>query len=400
MVLSGDGLSARFEQLTAWLGAHQRLWSPHAFRYPILPWESEYPALAGALRTLPVAHAQRLVIDDAALASWLQVFLPAAAQALPLCEMAPLGGGQTISASATPADIPGRKWQQIDAFIQSFYPANLPALEWCAGKAHLGRCFAKHSGCSVEALEHNTALIEAGRQLAAREQSPVTFHEVDVLAAAAAQWVRRDQQVLALHACGTLHVQLLHYCAQRKPLLLHLAPCCYHLIEDTHYLALSQQGRFCALQLTREDLRTAVRDSVTSPARVQKRRWQLQAWRLGFDALQRQVRGVDEYLPTPSLPPTSLVLGFPALCQRLAHSGSITLPAAVDYTYFEALGERRLQTVTALDLPRILFRRALECWLILDRALYLREAGYTVEVGLFCSANVTPRNIMIRARRD
>jgi hypothetical protein len=53
--------------------------------------------------------------------------------------------------------------------------------------------------------------------------------------------------------------------------------------------------------------------------------------------------------------------------------------------------------VRNLELLRNLFRRPLELWLILDRALYLGERGYDVRVGTFCDSHITPRNLLIIA---
>jgi len=58
-----------------------------------------------------------------------------------------------------------------------------------------------------------------------------------------------------------------------------------------------------------------------------------------------------------------------------------------------------LREVSALDLVRFLFRRPLEIWLALDRALFLQEQGYQVELGTFCPRHATPRNILIVAAR-
>ena len=52
-----------------------------------------------------------------------------------------------------------------------------------------------------------------------------------------------------------------------------------------------------------------------------------------------------------------------------------------------------------MELVRHLFRRPLEIWLLLDRALFLEEQGYRVEVGTFCPKPTTPRNLLIRAVR-
>ncbi len=39
-----------------------------------------------------------------------------------------------------------------------------------------------------------------------------------------------------------------------------------------------------------------------------------------------------------------------------------------------------------MELVRHLFRRPLELWLVLDRALFLQEQGYRVEVGSFATS--------------
>jgi hypothetical protein len=54
----------------------------------------------------------------------------------------------------------------------------------------------------------------------------------------------------------------------------------------------------------------------------------------------------------------------------------------------------------ALSLVRACFRRPLELWLVLDRAMRLLEAERTVQVGLFCPSEITPRNIMIASGRS
>ena len=52
-----------------------------------------------------------------------------------------------------------------------------------------------------------------------------------------------------------------------------------------------------------------------------------------------------------------------------------------------------------LELLRSLFRRPLEIWLLLDRALYLEEQSYRVQLGEFCDSSLTPRNILLLGER-
>jgi hypothetical protein len=123
------------------------------------------------------------------------------------------------------------------------------------------------------------------------------------------------------------------------------------------------------------------------------------ARRLGFDQLQRELRGLDEYLPTPSLPARWLDKPFADYCRELANLKGLST-GEQDWSTLEAHGWRRLAEVRNLELVRGLFRRPLEVWLVLDRALFLGENGYKVDVGTFCDPALTPRNLMVLAERD
>ena len=123
------------------------------------------------------------------------------------------------------------------------------------------------------------------------------------------------------------------------------------------------------------------------------------ARRLGFDLLQRQLRQTDDYLPTPSLPSAWLQKPFADYCRDLAALKGLTINSAPDWQVLEAAGWQRLAEVRNLELLRNLFRRPLELWLVLDRALYLREQGYNVRLGTFCAHHLTPRNLLLLAEQ-
>lgn len=391
-----EQLKNHFQQVHALLSHHENLWRPQAFQHPVLPWEEQLPALAGKLRSLNFAAAEHIAESDSALIELLHEDLPELAALYSDLILPAIGGGELPKLSEAPG-VPGRKWRQIKAFAACVPQGDTMLLEWCAGKAHLGRLLARLQQRGVLALEWDEKLVAAGAALARRERQSLEFHCIDVLDPGAAAIMQREHDVVALHACGQLHIQLLHSCVEKQPRTLTLAPCCYQLIDTGHYLPLSQVAKSCDLQLSLYDLHTAVRDNVTSPPRVREQRKTLQAWRLGFDVWQREVRGGVDYLPTPSLPLSVLGQGFADFCRELARRNNIAAPE--NFEYYEQAGWRRLNEVVALDLARIAFRRPLELWLVLDRALYLREHGYDVELGTFCARELTPRNILIRATR-
>ncbi|TDR52738.1 methyltransferase family protein [Halomonas ventosae] len=391
----------RFTRLTALLAEWQPLWRPLPFQHRRLPWAEAHPGLADRLRSLD---------DDACTRLQAEPFTASPlAEHLPVAELAALvalpelpGEGPDLPAQWA-EHMGGRKWQQVAAFVPRM--AVLPEaslLEWCAGKGHLARTLSRRLDREVTGLEWQAALCRDGQVLAERQGARVQLAQQDVLAPDAARWLTADTQVAALHACGDLHGRLIELAAEQGSAVT-LAPCCYHRTAEAHYRPYSRLGRALVaehgLSLSREDLAMAVQETVTAPRHVRRHRERANAWRLGFDALQRRVRGQDGYLPVPSLAYGRLPESFAGFCRWAAERKGLELPADIDWHAFEQEGRRRQAEVTRLELVRHLFRRPLEVWLVLDRQRRLEEAGFRVELGTFCARELTPRNLLLRASR-
>ncbi|TFY84137.1 methyltransferase [Pseudomonas kairouanensis] len=390
-------VEARFQALDAFLIEHQGLWKPRPFTHRQLAWETQHPDLAQWLRQRSLADADNShnhPHDLPAPAPFPQL----AAQARQLSAVDKLPTQPLPCApSRLNVDVPGRKWQQIEAFGAALQFAHTPRhwLDWCAGKGHLGRRLLQ-TGQQLTCLEYDPALIATGQALSDHHGLPVTHRLQDVMADVS---LGPEHTPVALHACGDLHVRLLQLAAAVGCKQLALAPCCYNRISADAYQPLSQAGRASTLQLTVDDLGLPLSETVTAGNRVRLQRDISMARRLGFDQLQRQLRGCDEYLPTPSLSASWLDKPFAAYCQELANLKGLST-GEQDWVALEAYGWHRLAQVRNLELLRGLFRRPLELWLVLDRALFLRENGYKVEVGSFCETALTPRNLMVLAQRD
>ncbi|MFI8380639.1 methyltransferase [Pseudomonas sp. NPDC079086] len=401
-ILQDAALLQRFQALDSFLIEHQALWRPRPFvHYPALPWEANYPQLAAWLRAQSLEHAEA-AHNQPHLLQAPAPFPQLAAQAHDLSQIGELPQSPaTVLPARFSSDVPGRKWQQIDAFARSLSFSRTPQhwLDWCAGKGHLGRMLA-HGGGSLTCLEYDPQLVSSGQQLSHKLGITAQHIEQDVLAADAAKQLQAQHTPVALHACGELHTRLLQLTSQTGCQQLAVAPCCYNRIRTTHYQPLSASAKASTLQLSIDDLGLPLSETVTAGARVRRQRDQSMAKRLAFDLLQRQLRGIDEYLPTPSLPATWLDKPFADYCKDLAVLKQLPAPGAEDWPQLEQQGWQRLSEVRNLELLRGLFRRPLELWLLLDRGLYLQEHGYNVRLGTFCSHQQSPRNLLLLAERQ
>jgi len=388
-------MQRRFLDLQTVLTEHQDLWRPQPFHGRELAWRARRPALAAAVDALSDDAVAALEASPSALSAWMAVQIPETGSLsalvslpdLPTQPMAPAGTHFSWH-------IPGRKQAQIEAFAHHVIDPQGPLLEWCAGKGHLGRRLAVGHGQPVTSLEIDPALVEACTHLARRariEQTPVCADALDPLSR---QHVR-GAHVVALHACGELHRTLVRHAHDDRARGYSIAPCCYHRWIDAAYVPLSP---LADLPLDAAALRLAVTESVTAPGRERRALALSQAFKLGFVALREHTTG-EGYRAFKPVPPAWVAEGFESFCRRLALREQVTLPERIDWAHWAGVGRRRQAEVARDSLVRHAFRRAIEVWLVGDLGLALEAAGFEVATGVFCERPLTPRNLLIQARR-
>jgi hypothetical protein len=374
------------------------LWRPQPFKEARPPWCQRLPGLTAQLLSLNDEEILALGADDGALRDLLLEHLPCLGEVQGIFDRLSLRPVPSMVAD-TPDSlgwaVPGRKWRQVQQFAAALGPLRAPPLDWCGGKGHLGRFLAHRWGMPAWTLERDEALCRQGEDLARRAGVPHQFAVQNVLAPEAAGHLVGCHPV-ALHACGELHRQLLHRAVAVQVPALAVAPCCYHHGVTDRYPSLSGRGQ---LQLFRDDLRLAVTETRTAVDREVRLRDREMAWKLGYDQLRRQVTGEDRYRPIRPIDKAWLRSGFPDFCQALALRDGLCLPESTDWSRFEAEGWRRQRETMRLSLVRQAFRRPLELWLVLDLAGYLEQHGYGVELSEFCDPQLSPRNLLLRARR-
>lgn len=391
-----EALRGRLDEVIAALDGARDLLAENPFRDATPAWLDQAPELTGHLLALDDDTLDALELDPAALTMRLAP-LDGRYAALPgLTAMGRWQAREPLLPAPEPPHVPGRKWAQIRAFLAALEPATDPAVDWCAGKGHLGRQLHLRGGGPVRCVERDARLCADGETLA--RGLPVVFERRDVVAEPPA--LGADERIVALHACGHLHDALLDATLAAGARGLALAPCCYHLgsAAGAPWTPRSRSGPRAPLPDAL--VRFAVRETVTAPRHVRRRRRLERRYRLAFEALRRQLQPEHPtYRSVPSVPGSLLAEGFEAFCTHAAAHLDLDLPGDIDAAHWLEIGAEADGRARRLELARAPFRRLIELRMVLDRALALAEAGYEVGVAEFCERALTPRNLMIVAER-
>lgn len=391
-----------FEQLTEILLKYESLWKQSAFKDANFSTLDVYPKLKKWLFELTNDSLFNYQEDNYLL---LKEISPHFRDALSIINLINFPTTTIVNTYGAPKfwdnEVPGRKAHQVLAFKQALGHINLPTLEWCCGKQHLGRLLSEVSSLPSIGLEIDLDLVQQANRLAEKRKVShlAQIQQCDVLSKSPTLYIKQNQHAIALHACGGLHNQLVQACSQKRVERISFSPCCYHRFNrSSSYLPLSEVAKKSMLQLNTEDLRLATRETKTASMSETNNRRQLQSWRLGFDYLQRDLRQEDSYLETPPLSPAILKNSFQSFCLHLASIKNLNISCSINFEDYEKKGAARFHHYERAELFRMVFRRALESWLVLDRALFLKEQGYNTQIGIFCSSDLSPRNFFIDAQ--
>ncbi|NVD07066.1 methyltransferase [Vibrio sp. JPW-9-11-11] len=391
----------QFQALNQFLLDNQAYWRFEPFfvsQQNPFPWQEHDAPLCDWLACLSENQIEYYKQNTHQLIEALTSFLPQLTRVCHWTHLSPSPKQALTLPRGLDSGVPGRKLEQICAIGEALLHDHHGNewLEWCSGKGFLGRVLASQTRQPVTSFEFQATLCQTGQNEADRLDLPMHFVQGDAFSPQASAVFRPHQHAVALHACGDLHVALIQHSVQHQLPAITFSPCCYHLINDDQYQALSEVGQLSRLRLTKQELRIPLQETVTGGERVKRHRIDEMSYRLGLDVLLRESLGQTDYQPMPSIKKSQLSQGFKAFCRWACEQKGWFLPE-VDYDHYHQKGIERYWHMERLSLVQQPFRRALELWLVLDKALYLERAGYRVSLSEFCSRDATPRNILIHA---
>ncbi len=368
-----------------------------------LSWQADYPQLFGALVALSDAQTHALESEDS-----LLEFVSAYVPELELLKtpIATPTRHQWKAPEAATMGVPERKRAQIEGFVGALLGSEMAlsnrnsVVDWCSGRGFLARAMHHATGSPVVCLERDTSLHRLDLTEAIR------FLPQDVLEPLPASLLCDSQLHTALHACGDLHLSMLRQAAPARVPALACSPCCYHFTRERIYHGVSRAAQKSHLCPTRDELRLATAQTSTANTLDRTLRQRELLWRVAFDLHLRELRGIDLYSRTPSVRKSLLKTNFNtfalALVDQLARRGrqdfEFSPLSGLDEAKLMQRAQTKLSVLSRLEKAQLAFRLALERWLLLDRALYLQEHGYQVEIQKFCAKHQSGRNHVILAR--
>ena len=390
-----------FNSIDSFLFQQQDYWRFEPFfvsQYCTFSWQKSQPSLCQWLTDLTQDQVEWYKQNPDELVSAMSSYFPDLALFVSQVKMPLLSLSGLTLERGVESGVPGRKLEQILAMGEAALVQHKGSqwLEWCSGKGFLGRILASQSQQAVTSLEYQSALCEYGQREADKQSLSMTFIQGDALSDTVSQVFNNQQHAVALHACGDLHVSLITKAVAHQLPAITISPCCYHLIKGDRYHALSAMAKHSELNLTQAELRIPLQELVTGGERVKRHRRLEMNYRLGLDILLRTELKMDEYVPIPSIKKSQLSEGFEAFCHWATEQKGLILPNC-DFEFYLEQGTDRYWQMEKLSLIQQLFKRGIELWLVLDKALYLQEHGYQVSVSEFCSRESTPRNLLIQA---
>lgn len=275
------------------------------------------------------------------------------------------------------------------------------------GQGHLGRVVSKHFGVETLSVDRDPQLLQQGRKNVDRLR-----HRVMPYGAASMQFAQINIQenepapdcfnhesfILGLHTCGDLAWYLMDYTDQAKSKGLLSFGCCYNKMKvskdgfahfgpaelplDQHTLTLATRGH-----------RSASRSAFDLKLQVKRHRYALHLFHY-------HERNIKRFYPMGETHPREYQGAFSeyALPRLEAYQISATkdeLEEFYEKDWVVALYKKML----CANLIRWQFGRALEMFILLDRAIKLSKMGLEVELATYFDESLSPRNIGILAIR-
>ena len=291
--------------------------------------------------------------------------------------------------------------KQISGFLKNQPNLANSCIDVGGGIGHLSRTLVnKHQMKSV-VIESNNDFCEIGKEVnkklnvnnidyrsEAFNKDSIYHHDCDTL-------------TMGLHACGDLSCDIIEYTAKNNLKNILSFGCCYFKTTQNTYRFLSTLGAKAEFKLSKYSLTLASRahTGLSKEAFIKKKK--VKSYRYGLHLFLYEQLQIKEFKEVGESKFSLYQGSFSDYAmEKLKYLKIEGVTKNTLDEFFECSRTQDLiESMFCANIIRWQFGRAIEKLIILDRAIYLKENNYKVELGELFDENISPRNIGIFAEK-
>lgn len=257
-----------------------------------------------------------------------------------------------------------------------------------SGKGHLSMALLQeHKGSSL-CVDMDAKLQKAGREKLKKLAPELSEKIVYINERFDRDFPYKEQELaLALHSCGDLSVDAIENALTHGCGLLNFG-CCYHKLSKT---GLSSLAKSFPLKFSFQALNLAARSNRKLEQEDLKRRNKVKRFRYAFHILSQE-DGHKDFVTLGNAKHTDYDGEFKAYCEKYS---PWKLSGDLNKRFENLLDSGVLDEYLLAEAIRGPLGRLVEIYIVLDRALYIKERGKRVAIGELFDPALSPRNIML-----
>lgn len=280
------------------------------------------------------------------------------------------------------------------------------------GVGHFARAVSNHLGSAVVSLDGNAEFQQLGALKLARkrrDEAPanVTFHNAMLdptkVDSSTLEHFHNCPLSIGLHTCGNLSLAHFNYYLSSKQQQMINLGCCYNKLDGERDIHLSDFARKLALPFNHYALSLATRGYSKLTLKDYQLKKRVKLYRYGLHFLFESEYAQE--FPTPVGECNTKIYWRPfseyaqLKIKEAAYSPKLSETALNEFLQQKHI-KAQIELMICADLIRWQFGRAIEAYILLDRAMLLEEANQKVSLVEVFDETISPRNIAVIATQE
>jgi len=205
---------------------------------------------------------------------------------------------------------------------------------------------------------------------------------------------------LGLHACGDLSSDIIDYTVKNNLESILSFGCCYFKTTYPYYKFLSQLGSTCKINLSKYSLTLASRAHTGLKKEDFLKKKKVKSYRYALHLYLYHHLNHKDFKEVGESKFTLYQGDFSSYAnEKLNYLGVDQISPSILEDFFHSPRiQEKISSMFCANIIRWQFGRAIEKLVLFDRAIYLKENNYDVEVGELFDEKISPRNIGIFAK--